>query len=155
MDGRIMVNIKLLFVNWTENSLIEKLNEKGYEIVVSNIRNNARLAVNVDLNKFDLVYFAKFTPPLWDDVNILFNKLKPPVIYAFHSNAIIFNPFRFYNYVHNAISLIKLAYMKIAKPVSALHALNITEYNLLRLLGFSCYYVPLGVKPIQTRYQRQ
>jgi len=125
--------------------LIVELNKKGYEIVVANTREKTHLVSEVDLKKFDLIYFAKFTPPQWDDVNILFNKLKRPVIYAFHSNAIIFNPFRFHNYVHNAISLIKLSYMKIAKPVSALHVLNTSEYKLLKLFGFNCYYSPLGV----------
>lgn len=140
-----MTKISLLIANYIEDSLISELLERDYEIATVNTRIGSCLASRLDIKKFDLMYFAKFSPPMWDDTNVIFRHIRTPTIYAFHSPSIVFNPYRLTNYVYNAMSSVKLAYMKIAKPIAALHALNTCEYNLLKSLGFRCYYVPLGV----------
>jgi glycosyltransferase involved in cell wall biosynthesis len=140
-----VAKIKLLVVNYAEDSLIRELLSKGYEVVVSSTREGKRLVLQTANQRFDLVYFAKFYPPLWDDIDILLNKVRAPVIYAFHSPSIIFTPFRPKNYLHNIISSLKLAHMKIGRSITAVHVLNSDEHKLLRLSGLKCYYIPLGV----------
>lgn len=141
-----MTNTRLLIANYIDNSLICKLLKKGYEITTINTRIKGPLSLHLPIKKIDLVYFAKFSPPIWDDIDIIFNRTRTPVIYAFHSPLIVFNKnIRLKNCINNAISLIKLAYMKIIKSVTALHVLNTYEYHLLKSLSFKCYYVPLGV----------
>jgi glycosyltransferase involved in cell wall biosynthesis len=141
---RLLILVDKRYSFFIADSLITELLRRDYEITV-NTTNGSRLPSYSDMEKFDLIYFAKFSPPIWDDINILFHRTKTPVIYAFYAPSLIFNPYRLQNYVHNAISLIKLAYIKIAKPVVALHVLNASEYKLLNSLGFRCYYVPLGI----------
>jgi len=140
-----MKKTRLLIANYLENSLISKLLKRDYEIVTVNTRIGDRLGSHLVNEKFDLVYFAKFYPPIWDDIELLFHRTKIPVIYAFHSPSIIFNPYRLKNHILNAISSVKLVYTKIARSVVALHALNTSEYHMLKSLGFRCHYVPLGV----------
>jgi len=140
-----MGKIRLLIVNYIENSLISELFKRDYEVATLNTRTDGHLALPSAVEKFDLIYFAKYYPPTWDDQNILLHRTKTPIIYAFHSPSMIFHPYRLKNYVLNAILLIKLAYMKMARPVNAFHALNTSEYNMIKSLGFRCYYVPLGV----------
>ena len=102
-------------------------------------------------DKFDLMYFAKFTPPRWDDIHILLYKANIPIVYGFHAPSIIFKPYRATNYYNNLISAGKLAQMKMAKFVTALHVLNTDEFKLLRFFGLNCHLVPLGVDTNQFR----
>ena len=140
-----MKKTRLLIANYIENSLISELLRRDYEIATVNTRAIGRLPSCLDIENFDLVYFAKFSTPIWDDIDILFRRTKTPVIYALHAPSIMFNPHRFRDYIYNVTSSIKLAYTKIAKPVTMLHALNTSEYNMLKSLGFKCHYIPLGV----------
>lgn len=141
-----MKKTKLLIANFIENSLIGELLRRDYEIATVNTRISGRLPSRLAIEKFDLVYFAKFHPPIWDDIDVLLHKTKTPVIYAYHApSSRIFNPYRARSYVRTIISSIKLVYIKIAKPVVALHALSTSEYNKLKSFGLRCYYIPLGV----------
>jgi glycosyltransferase involved in cell wall biosynthesis len=139
--------IKLLLINYVEDALQQELLKKGYEISTANstrgIGNNS-VFDQMDKRTFDIIYFAKFMSKR-DDFDVMFQKVKTPTIYAFHGPSIIFRPFRPRNYLHNVTSTIKLAYAKIARPVTAIHALNIDEFKLLKVFGFKCYYAPLGV----------
>jgi len=140
-----MAKTRLLIANYIEKSLINELLKRDYEIAKINTRVENRLALSFAFDKFDLVYFAKYYPPVWDDLDILLHRTKTPIIYSFHSPSIIFHPYRPKNHIMNVISSIKMAYMKIARPFTAFHALNTSEYNLLKSLGLRCYYLPLGV----------
>lgn len=140
-----MAKIRLLITNYIENSLISELLKRDYQIATLNTRTNGRPTFSPNLDKFDLVYFAKFYPPLWDDLSILSHRTKTPVIYSFHSPSIIFHPYRMKNYVVNAISLTKLLFMRVSGNIAAFHTLNTSEYNMLKSFGFRCYYIPLGV----------
>lgn len=102
-------------------------------------------------DKFDLMYFAKFTPPRWEDIHILLHKANIPIVYGFHAPSMIFKPYRATNYYNNLISAGKLAQMKIAKFVAAFHVLNADEFKLLRFFGLNCHLVPLGVDTNQFR----
>jgi len=136
---------RLLIANYIESSLISELAKRDYDITTVNTRIGDRLAPHLIKSKFDLVYFAKFYPPIWDDVEFLFRRTEIPVIYAFCSPSIIFNPYRLQNYLLNAISSVKLFYIKIARSVAAFHVLNTSEYHMLNSLSFRCYYIPFGV----------
>ena len=139
-----MTKIKLLMINYTKDSLIRELIRKGYEVSTANTMGN-HLVPRSTYKKFDLVYFAKFTPPRWDDIGLLIHKIGIPIIYGFHAPSIIFKPYRATNYIDNIISVAKLVYMKISRTIIAMHALNTDEYKLLRFCGFRCHYIPLGV----------
>lgn len=137
-----MIEIKVLLVNYADGSLIRELLRKGYAITTVNTKGKL---FNSITDKFDLIYFAKFTPPRLDDIHILLHKANIPIVYGFHSSSIIFKPYRATNYVDNIISVAKLAQMKIGRSVNALHVLNADEFKLLRFLGLNCHHVPLGV----------
>lgn len=143
-----MAKIKLLFVNYiaaSAHSFISELLKRDYEVATLNTRTGGHLALTSAIEKCELMYFAKYYPPIWDDKTILLHRTKTPTIYAFHAPSIMFHPYRLKNYVFNAISLMKLAYMKLARPVDAFHVLNTSEYKICNSLGFRCYYIPLGV----------
>jgi glycosyltransferase involved in cell wall biosynthesis len=140
-----MVKTKLLLINYFPRWLIDELVKRDYEITTVNVRENSYPPILLDKKKFDLVYFAKFYPPLWDDFTIFLNQTKIPVIYAFHSPLLMLHPYRPTNHILNLISLMKLAYIKTTKNVAAIHVLNTSDYNILRILRLKCFYIPLGV----------
>lgn len=135
---------KVLFVNYTDETLVSELSKKGYTITTvkhsSSSFNPAPYA-----NTFDLIYFAKFTPPRYDDIQILLHEHQIPIIYGFHTPCIIYKPYRATNYFDNLVSLAKLVQMKLVNSVSGLHVLNKDEFRTLGFLGLTCHYVPLGV----------
>lgn len=140
-----MTKTKLLLINYFPNWLVNELIKLDYEVTIASTNFKNYLQKNFSVKKFDLIYFAKFYPPLWDDLAVLSLGKKIPLIYAFHHPSFIFHPYRLTNYLTNIISLTKLAYIKMARKVSAIHVLNTTEYNMLKSFGFRCFYTPLGV----------
>lgn len=140
-----MVGIKLLLVNYAPDVLIAELNKKGYNITTFCTLDGNRLLSSSALGDFDLVYFAKFTPPMCDDIDLVLKRNETPVIYAFHAPMVIFSPFRAQNHLWNFTSLAKTFYMKVNRSVAAIHALNTTEAKLANYFGFKSYFVPLGI----------
>jgi len=59
-----MANARVLIVNYIEKSLIAELLKRGYEVATANTRKEKHLVPQMSLENFDLVYFAKFSPPL-------------------------------------------------------------------------------------------
>ena len=137
-----MIEIKVLLVNYADGSLIRELLRKGYAITTVNTKGKL---FNSITDKFDLIYFANFTPHRWADIQILLHKENIPIVYGFHAPSIIFKPYRATNHFNNIISVANLARMKTNRSVLALHVLNTDEFKLLRFLGLNCNYVPLGV----------
>jgi glycosyltransferase involved in cell wall biosynthesis len=39
----------------------------------------------------------------------------------------------------------KTFYIRVNRSIAAIHALNTTDYKIIKYLGFNCYYTPLGV----------
>lgn len=144
IDG-IMRILRLLIVNYQNTAFVRELTYKGYDITVASTRESRRLIIDVDLSDFDLIYFAKFSPPQWDDSQFVFHRAEAPVIYAFHSNVLIPNAHRFTNYAYNFLSAVKLAWIKLARTIDAFHVLNTREQRILTRLGFRSFCVPLGV----------
>ena len=149
-----MTKTRLLFVNYHENSLIKELEKRDYCVFKANSRDaegcsSMFLDIEGIKDKVDLIYFAKFYPPSWDDLNLLLHKQKIPIIYGFHAPLFIWRARRPTNYFFNVVSLMKLFLMKLRDPIYAVHLLNTYEYTLLKFSGFKCFYSPLGVNTKQ------
>src|SRR4030067_2693450 len=129
---------------------ISQLAKRGYGVSISS-RNDNRVASESFINKFDLIYFAKIYPPVWDDIELLFRRNKIPIIYAFHFPALNNHPYRLKNHIFNLISIAKILNIKIAGHIPGLHVLNSNDYQVLTSLGLKCYSVPLGVDAEQFR----
>ena len=140
-----LANTKVLFVNFFPNSLINELNKRRYDITTFNTRGGNCLLSSSSIENFDIVYFAKMYPPMWDDVGLILKRNRTPVIYAFHAPLIIFHPYRPTNHFLNFVSLMKIFYIRLNRSIAAIHVLNTNEYRIIRYLGFKCYFTPLGV----------
>lgn len=140
-----MMKTKIILVNFFPNRLVSELLDRNYIVTKVSTWVDQRLLSSMDLSKFDLVYFAKSYPPIWDDLDILLHYPTTPVIYAFHSPSIMFHPYRPKNHILNLISLMKIIYMRMTPSIAAFHTLNTFEYELLSSFGCKCYYTPLGV----------
>jgi glycosyltransferase involved in cell wall biosynthesis len=122
--------------NWFDKKLSKTLTR--YDIDLVPIKN----IIDVDPRDFDLVYYARFVPPLVD-WNIFRPDIFSNMIYGLHSPMIIENPIRFYHYVYNM--LIPSQIYILAKRGSIMHALNLDDYMLLKRFTHRIVYMPLGV----------
>jgi glycosyltransferase involved in cell wall biosynthesis len=134
--------MKLLFVNFAPTKLIEALSKRGYSIVT--MARRGYRTINI-FGEFDIVYYAKFAPPLLDDVPPYNIKSKAPIIYGLHAPLFIPHAWRTSNKVYNITSALKIPLFKFMKLYDAFHALNTNDYVVLKRLGFITYYIPLGV----------
>jgi glycosyltransferase involved in cell wall biosynthesis len=134
--------MNLLFVNYSQTKLIEALVKQGYSVV--SIARRGYKPINVP-KEFDIIYYAKFAPPLFDDIPPYNIKSKVPVIYGLHAPLFIPHAWRATNKVYNIISALKIPLFKFMKLYDAFHALNTNDYVILNRMGFNSYYIPLGV----------
>jgi len=143
-----MGKISLLLVNFKDDSFIVELQKLGYRIDYYNTRRNYDFReLSHKLLEYDVVYFAKFVPPTFDDLPILVKKLNIPIVYGWHYEYLpfIFNLNRPSNYVQAFIGVIKVLWLKIRKPVSLIHVLNYDQYKYFVKLALPTIYIPLGV----------
>ncbi len=141
-----MNNINLLIVNWLDKTLYNLLKRNGYKITyIPRGRNDFIQAV--DLDKYDLIYYAKFVPPYIENFPILF-KTRKPLIHATHAPFFIQYFYRPINYFYETIMLSQLLLFKTRRNIW-IHSLNSYEYATLLRLGYSTYYIPLGVDTVE------
>ena len=137
-----MNNINLLIINWLDKTLYNLLKRSGYRITyVPRGRNN--IIQTMDLDKYDLIYYAKFVPPYIENLQTLFRTQKP-FIHATHAPFFIQHFYRPINYLYEAIMLSQLLLFKTRRNIW-IHSLNSYEYSTLLRLGYKTYYIPLGV----------
>lgn len=135
---------KALFVNYSQKDLLRHLAERGYHVISTSALGGV-MPSNLENEELDLTYYAKFTPPYWDDVKALQHCPRGPLVYGFHTPSFIFRPYRPNNYACNFLSCVKLVYFSSRRLVTAFHVLNTDEHRLLTSLGLKVVYAPLGV----------
>lgn len=131
--------MKLLLINYAPRPLVKALEEAGHE--VDAVEGSASPE---GWRGYEAVYFAKFTPPVFDDLALLF-RARAPVIYGFHSPFRIFHPHRPSHYVHNAVSALKVMAARLRRSIALFHALNKKEEEALRKYTPRVYHAPLGI----------
>lgn len=136
--------MKILFVNYAPGALLRELRSHGYSIGV--VRDASISAIRDLLGNYDVVYYAKFIPPYFDDVYLFLNGSKAPIIYGLHAPYLIYKPFRPSNYLYNIINVSKVLASTVTGSGRILyHALNPYDYYALKLVGRRASYCPLGV----------
>ncbi len=138
--------IKALFVDYYPKALLNELAKRGYKTSTFWTPDSGSMLSRSSLTKFDVVYFAKFNPPLWNDLSLLFNKSKTPILYAYHAPLVIFYPYRPKNHLWNLISLSKAVYMKASNSFNAIHSLNFADHVVASRMGLNSYFRPLGIE---------
>ncbi len=134
--------MNLLFLDFTSPKLNEALSKLGYNIAAANKRGYKRLNVS---NEFDIIYYAKFEPPLMDDLPPYLIRGKSKIIYGFHAPLFVHPAIRASSKIHNIISALKVPIFKLTKFYDAFHALNMDDYWAAKKLGLNSFYSPLGV----------
>jgi len=94
---------------------------------------------------FDVIYFAKHTPPIFDDLPPYHLQTLSPVVYCIHGPLFIREPSRATHKLLNLFAPIKLSMFKLLKLYDAFRVLNYDDYVIFKRLGFKAFYIPQGV----------
>ncbi len=137
-----MTRINMLVVNWLDKALMRLLNNNGYNITFVP-RGKAHIIKSLDIDKYDIIYYAKFVPPYMENLHVLLGNDKP-LIHSTHAPFFIQHMYRPTNFLYEAVMFSQLLLMK-ARKNTWIHSLNSYEYHNLLRLGFKAYYIPLGV----------
>jgi glycosyltransferase involved in cell wall biosynthesis len=124
--------------NWADKGLVRALREHGIHVVF--VKN---MSLNMSLDHFDLVYYARFVPPLLDkDAIVVLRKFRN-VIYSLHAPLTIDNPIKPTHALYDLMlpPQIYALYLKGA----VVHTLNLDDYRLLEAFCRKLIYMPLGV----------
>jgi glycosyltransferase involved in cell wall biosynthesis len=128
-----------LVSNWGPQGLRKELQKHGIMLEVLYTRSLKQFLQN--LNSYDLGYFARFVPPLVEKDIMLVKKY--PLVYAFHAPLTIDYPCRLSHQLYNVLIPVQAALR--SKHSMALHVLNRDDLMMLRALGISALYLPLGI----------
>jgi len=126
-----------ILTNWADDGLTRVLRKYGIHVVL--IRN---LSLRINLKDADLIYYARFSPPLLDKDLVITLRRIGNVIYGLHMPLTIDNPVKPSHVLYDLVMPPQaiLTHLKGA----TIHTLNLRDYKLLRVLGLRLVYMPLG-----------
>lgn len=128
--------------NWAPAPLQKILYNHGITLV----KLNFNLRDIEALKEYDIVYYAKPTPPLISrdllTSKLILRKHKPSIIYGLHMPLTIDNKVVLSHYLYDEAMIFQSIIAKMKKYV--IHALNMTDYKIARSIGLKPIYLPLG-----------
>ncbi len=139
--------VKLL-TNWCPEHLNKLLTSRG--IVVDKISSSSLGEVMSHGEGYEYIYFARFSPPIFDRSIFIYRKKLKNLVYAFHAPLEIDIPIRPSHHIYNMLmpKQAKLIYIKGAK----IHVLNHDDHVLSNNMGIKrSFFVPLGIDTNQIR----
>ncbi len=126
----------LVATNWVNEGLRRELFRYGIKLI--QIKDNI-LSIG---DSFDLVYYARFTPPLIDPRLITRIQGVRKVVYGLHAPLTIDYPIRPSHFIYNLVMPIQTLTASLRGFI--IHVLNLDDLSGLRSIGINSIYLPLG-----------
>lgn len=137
-----MKHLKLL-TNWCPNPLKKALEKQSVKIYYYKSGKSVRQLLNcIDLVDSDIVYYARFVPPMIDR-SLLTVKVDTPVIIGLHSPLTIDHPLRPTHFAHDILVPLQVLVYYLNK--FHIHTLNTDDLRRCMNIGVKrVFYMPLG-----------